>query len=417
MKAIYVEREQSYVLPTGCRQQGNTDDGFMTMFGDILRQLRTEQGISLGQFALRVHYNKGYLSRIENGQKAPSEELARMCDAALGARGNLIAAAHLDIAAMRDTKPSYTSELLSRIQASDMTSGAVESMHATVIDLCCQYAHRDARELRSEAHDWLREIGRMLRQPIGLRQHQEALVAAGWLALLIGCTEYDLGMRAAAEATRMTASQLGQEAGSTAIVGWSYEMSAWFALTQGRYANVLDATEAGRAVAGNDSVAVQLIGQEAKALGRMGNIAGLRDALDRGRRQLASVEPPTRLENHFSVDPAKWDFYAMDAFRLAGDNDQAAEHAQEVLRSGTAPDGTERAPMRMAEARLTLAVGEARRGNLDNAMGIGLAALKASRKSLPSLLMVAGELDAALQQRWPAESSVEDFREAVRSVG
>ncbi len=85
MKAIYGQHNQSSLLPTARRQQGNTDDGFMTMFGDILRQMRTEQGISLGQFALRVHYNKGYLSRIENGQKAPSEELARMCDAELGA--------------------------------------------------------------------------------------------------------------------------------------------------------------------------------------------------------------------------------------------------------------------------------------------------------------------------------------------
>ncbi len=73
--------------------------------------------------------------------------------------------------------------------------------------------------------------------------------------------------------------------------------------------------------------------------------------------------------------------------------------------------------MRMAEARLTIAVGEASKGNLDDALGIGLAALTASRKSLPSLLMVASELDAALQQRWPNELAVEDFREAVRSLG
>jgi transcriptional regulator with XRE-family HTH domain len=60
--------------------------GTMAMFGEILRRLRTEQGISLGQLALRVHYNKGYLSRIENEQKAPSEDLARACDTELCAR-------------------------------------------------------------------------------------------------------------------------------------------------------------------------------------------------------------------------------------------------------------------------------------------------------------------------------------------
>jgi hypothetical protein len=289
-------------------------------------------------------------------------------------------------------------------------------VHATVFDLCCQYAHQDAHTLRTEAQDWLREIARTLRQPVGLRQHRELLVAAGWLALLIGCIEYDLGMRTSAEATRVTAGELGHEAGAADIIGWTHEMSAWFALTQGQYRRVLDATSAGLAVAGGEAVAVQLVGQEAKALGRMGDTVGVRTALDRGRDLLDGVCVPSRTDNHFAVDPDKWEFYAMDAYRLAGDDDLAAEYAAEVLRKGGAPDGTERSPMRMAEARLTAAVVASRRGRMDEAIATGLGALQASRKSLPSLLMVAGELDAELTRRWPDENLVEDFREAVRTL-
>jgi hypothetical protein len=188
----------------------------------------------------------------------PSEALARACDEVLSARGELIAAAHLDIAALRDTKPSATTELLRRIQASDLTSGALSSVHATVFDLCWRYAHEEAATLRTEAQDWLREIARTLRQPIGLRQHRELLVAAGWLALLVGCIEYDLGMRASAEATRAAAGEMGHEAGHAEIIGWTHEMSAWFALTQGQFRRVLDATGAGFAVAGSEGVAVQV---------------------------------------------------------------------------------------------------------------------------------------------------------------
>ena len=43
-----------------------------------------------------------------------------------------------------------------------MTPATIESLHATVFDLCCQYAHRDAHELRGEAQDWLREIAQTL---------------------------------------------------------------------------------------------------------------------------------------------------------------------------------------------------------------------------------------------------------------
>lgn len=388
----------------------------MSLFGEMLRRRRTERGLTLSRFAELIHYNKGYLSRIESGLKAPSEPLARQCDRALEARGELIAAAHLDIAALRDTRPSYTTELLRRIQSSDITSAALESLHATVNDLCCQYAHRDAGQLKGEAQDWLREIARNLRQPVGLKQHRELLVAAGWLALLIGCIEYDMGMRASAEATRTTAIQLGREADASQITGWTYEMAAWFALTQGHYRSVLASTEAGAAIAGRERVSVQLIGQEAKALGRLGDVQGVRAALERGARRLRELTPPARNDNHFEVDPDKWVFYAMDAYRLAGDTTMAEQYASEVIRTSVAPDGSERSPMRVAEARLTLGIVECRRGELEKAVDLGLVALRANRKSLPSLHMIAGELEAELSRRWPDEGRVEDFREAARAL-
>jgi transcriptional regulator with XRE-family HTH domain/tetratricopeptide (TPR) repeat protein len=62
-------------------------------FGAELRRRRYEAGLSLNQLAERVHYHKGYLSKIENGQKPPSEELARQCDAELHAGGELLALA------------------------------------------------------------------------------------------------------------------------------------------------------------------------------------------------------------------------------------------------------------------------------------------------------------------------------------
>lgn len=386
------------------------------MFAEMLRQLRTERGLSLSALARFVHYNKGYLSRVENGQRVPSEDLARLCDDALNARGELIAAAHLDIAAAKDTKPSATTELLRRIQASDITEGSLTTLHATVYELCCQYPYRDAADLRAEAHDWLREVARVLRQPVGLHQHQELLTAAGWLALLVGCLEYDLGMRAGAEATRTAALQLGTEAGASEIVGWTYEMSAWFALTQGRYAAVIDAVEGGRAADRGHSVLVQLAGQEAKALARLGDTRGMHRALDHGRTILDRIPTPERTEHHFVVDPDKWDFYAMDACRMAGDNANAAMYARHVLANGANLDGTDRWPMRMAEARLTLAVLSARDGELEQAVTYGINALDVPRRSLPSLLMVAGELDGELQRRYPDEAATEAFREALRAV-
>jgi transcriptional regulator with XRE-family HTH domain len=60
------------------------------MFGRELRRLRMEAGLSLAQLSGKVHYSKGYLSKIETDLKSPSIELARLCDAALGAKGRLV---------------------------------------------------------------------------------------------------------------------------------------------------------------------------------------------------------------------------------------------------------------------------------------------------------------------------------------
>ena len=388
----------------------------MTTFGEKLRQTRLDRGLSLTRLAQLAHYNKGYLSRLESGQKPPSEEAARACDNALDSHGELIAAAYLDIAANRDTKPWQTAELISRIQKSDTDPVTLEALHSTIFELGSEYAYRDADELRSDAHVWLRRIAEMLRKPVGLQAHSELLTATGWLALLVGCIEYDMGLRTAAEVTRAAAQKLGEEADSAEIVGWSYEMSAWFALTQNRYRDVLAAASAAQRQSRNHAVVVQLVAQEAKALARIGNATEVRKKLDEGHELLESFPVPERTDNHFVVDPAKWDFYAMDAYRLAGEDSLATMHAKEVLRTGTTPDGSEIAPMRMAEARLTLAVAAARQDDLEQATSLGHTALTASRQSLPSLLMVAGELDSELERRFPRESETEELREVLRAL-
>ncbi|QFU90760.1 helix-turn-helix domain-containing protein [Amycolatopsis sp. YIM 10] len=60
-------------------------------FGPRLRGYRTGIGISLTEFARRLYYSKGYVSRVETGLQAPSVEFARRCDAELDAGGALAA--------------------------------------------------------------------------------------------------------------------------------------------------------------------------------------------------------------------------------------------------------------------------------------------------------------------------------------
>ncbi|GAA1507258.1 helix-turn-helix transcriptional regulator [Dactylosporangium maewongense] len=60
-------------------------------FGAELRRRREDAGWSLSRFAAKVHYTKGYLSKVETGQRPVNVEFARRCDAALECEGELAA--------------------------------------------------------------------------------------------------------------------------------------------------------------------------------------------------------------------------------------------------------------------------------------------------------------------------------------
>ena len=302
-----------------------------------------------------------------------------------------------------------TLELVSRLQRSDLDQATLDGLRIMADRLCSEYAFMPADQLLVEGRAWLRRITALQGQRVTLRQHCEILVFAGWVALLVGCVEYDTGNRHAAETTRQAALSLGMEADHGEIIAWAHEMRAWINLTTGDYHGVIAAARAGTEVTPHHSVAVQLFAQEAKAWARIGDHRQTEVALDKGRRLLDSLPYPENLEHHFVVDPTKFDFYAMDCYRTLANNKMAETLAREVIRASTDFDGREQAPMRLAEARITLSVVRAREGDLDSAVDQGQRALNGDRKSLPSLLMVTRDLTKVLNDQYPAETETRDY--------
>lgn len=309
-----------------------------------------------------------------------------------------------------------THELVQRIRRPSVDNTTLDALALTVEQLCCAYARREAHELIAESREWLSRITHLLDERLTLTQHKDILDSAGWLTLLAGCLEYDTGQHQVAEATRVGALQLASEADNVVLAGWTHEMRAWFALTKGRYRDVIQAAQAGQDAALGRSVSVQLLAQEAKAWARMGNPRNVVRALEKGRILLDSLPYPERPDNHFVVDPDKFDFYAMDCYRIIGDDQLAEMHARETIRKTTAPDGSDLSPMRRAEAEITLGVIAARSGAVEEAVRYGHKALSIDRRSQPSLLMVSSELDQALLQRYPDNSDVQAFHNTLKTA-
>jgi hypothetical protein len=209
---------------------------------------------------------------------------------------------------------------------------------------------------------------------------------------------------------------LGQEIENSGILGWAHEMRAWFAITSGDYRGAIAAAEGGQLAAGDHSVGVQLIAQEAKAWARMGRPREMEAALERGRLALEDMPYPDNTDNHFVVDPAKYDFYAMDCYRHVGQDRLARTLADEVIRNGTDFNGDERMPMRVAEAQITLGVVAAREGDLDEALARGRRAMSGPRKSLPSLALVSQDLADVLSEKYSGQPDADSYREQLRTI-
>ncbi len=392
----------------------------METFGEALKRLRMAAHLSQSDLAKAAAWSQSQVSRAEGNRFTPDEATVARLDLLLQAQGSLIKA-HTMSAANTNGKaadvntPWAISDIVRQIHRTDIGSETIDQLHVITEELCCEYAWRNATDLRRDAQLQLEYVGQLLNGPSTLREHRELMVIAGWLTLLIGCVDYDLGLPRHAESARTAAYQLGRESGHGEIVAWSFEMSAWFALTQGRLRSVAEYTEAGTKAAPNASVAVQLAAQTAKAQARMGNRLEVQKILDDGYRRLGQHEHPLRPENHFVIDPTKWDFYAMDCYRLVGDNERATEHALAVLKLSHKADGSERSPMRASEARLTIAVTSLQAGDIESAADWAHQAFNADRKSITHLEMLADELSEHLDKMMPKDTAARPLREEIAS--
>jgi tetratricopeptide (TPR) repeat protein len=304
-----------------------------------------------------------------------------------------------------------TMELAQQLQASDVGNGTLEALAEAVDLLCRAYPVVSAATLRDRTQKRLAQVNKLLGGRLTLDQHRELLVITGWLTALLGCVHYDLGEREEAETARRAAYEMGRQVGHGELMGWAHEMSAWFALVEGRYEDVVTAARTGQAVAGRSSAMVQLTLQEARGLARMGDRREADNALTKGAHILSGLPIPDHPDHHFVFDHSKWIFYAATAYTWLEDNDRAEEHARETIQMHTRPDGTSNAPMRVADAHIDLGIVHARRGDLDAAVEQGTAAFDIERKSLTDLVNRAGDLDRLLRQRYRREALAQEFHE------
>ncbi len=382
----------------------------MSTFGSELARLMEARGIGVRELARAVPCNPGHISNLRCGKARPSAELAAALDEALGAGGSL--AGLVSAGPVVPDGDLGLIELARRAEASDLGAGTLELLQVSADTMCRDYPVVAPQVLSARAGECLRYVTGLLGKRVTLAQHRELLVVAGWLSALLACTLYDAGDASAAETARSMTRQFGDHAGHSELVAWSFEIAAWYALVEGRFPETVALCEAGLAHAGLSNAAVQLTLQAARAYARMADEQAV-TILAAGKQILSGVPVPDHPEHHFVFDRDKYEFYAATIYTWLGSDDRAAEeNAREVVARCHGPGGTVIWPTRLSTTLVNLGQIAGRRGDLDQAVGLGEESLRCGRRSA-ELLPRATELERRLRARYGPERLVREYGELL----
>ncbi len=317
-----------------------------------------------------------------------------------------------------DLESGEDADIINMIQEADRTDigpGTVESLYTVFDKLCRDYPCVSAGELQ-------RKLKRLYMRIMGLRegrmtfgQHKELMALSGWVTSLLACVDWDLNQREAAETARAATLRFAKEIGHGELTAWSYEMQAWFALTEGRYSDVTSIAKAAQTIGGENSAIVQLIMQEARGWSKLGNRSAAESAINRGHDLLQRL-PAIHYPRHFIYDRTKFPFYVASCYQWLGEYDKAETFARQVIHECNANGTTERSPMRLAEIQITLGLIHVHRNELEAALDAGFQALSYERKSGPSLLIRATELNNAVLHKFPNDPRGGELDEKLRQL-
>jgi tetratricopeptide (TPR) repeat protein len=317
-----------------------------------------------------------------------------------------------------ESEPGEDFDVLMMIQEADRTDiglGTIDSLYAIFDKLCRDYPSVAAPELRQKLKRLYGRIMELRQGRITLAQHKELIAVSAWVAALLACVEWDMNEREAAETARNATLRFAKEIGHSELTAWSYEMEAWFALTEGRHGDVTRIARSGQEIGGENSAIVQLIMQEARGWSRLGQKQKAEAAMYRGYDMLQRL-PKIDYPRHFVYDSTKFPFYVASCYQWLGDDAKAEEYARTVLRECDENGTIERSPMRMAETYITLGLVQTHRGDVKAAMHSGSQALTYDRRTRPHLLIRMSEFHEAVMETFPGTSEAREFDEQFRAL-
>lgn len=288
----------------------------MTTFPELLRSLRLEAGISMPDFAARVHYDRTSLHHFESGRRTAPADAAEKADEALGAGGRLVAVWQVEDQARREAAAAHRTRAAALAMSNDLSALAdldiaalQEGVEVTAVD----YLASPPAPMMDRAHvlraDAFERIRSGHHRPA---DRSDLYVAAGRLSGVLAYALLDLGDAAEALIHADAAGRCAEYAGDAELATWVAGTKSLIARFQGDYGKALEFVRDGYqwVGAGHGTGEARLRCGEAQCLANLGNSRAANDALDGAEVARERIRRGDSLGGLFGFSQAKQSYYA-----------------------------------------------------------------------------------------------------------
>lgn len=297
-----------------------------TTFGSLLRSLRAQHGWSLRDLSERIRFNRGYIGKIEIGEKFPQRHFAEHADRELGAAGVLLAAwndEHDQRFALEATGRLLTASVAGSLQliaASEADSANLDALHSAGFRLPVDYLSAPAAPMLLDAVEVRAQIFQRLRskhyRPSQLADLYQTL---GVIQGVLAYAALDLGHARAAATHAEATWACAERIDSNTLRAWARGTESLILRFEKRYEAAETKAMDGLRYSAPGTARLRLLSGVAQCRANLGDFRGSRETLDLAtrEREISTSDDPVR--GIFEFSQAKQHYYAGSCLMWSGE--------------------------------------------------------------------------------------------------
>ncbi|ABW15656.1 helix-turn-helix domain protein [Parafrankia sp. EAN1pec] len=260
-----------------------------------------------------------------------------------------------------DAELDEVSRRMQQVAASNVDDDALHQLDISIEVVGRRYENSDAATVYPVALKQRRWVADLMSGHQHPDQRRELYAIGGKLSGLLGYLAFDLGNELVARAYCNEAMSLAKTAGHRDLAAWVRGTQSFIAYYGGRYREALDLARDGQRYARGGPASIRLaISGEARTLGKLGDIAGVDEAVGRALAAHARIEDTDPVGYFLSFDPftaSRIAGNAASAYLAAGAPDRAREFTDQAIPIFAAAGSTASHALTLVDASMTYLTG------------------------------------------------------------